>query len=149
MNKQEQQIINGLFQHLQSAEANSGPRDPAAERLLTAHLQRQPAAPYYMAQTILAQQAALKKAQSQLQATGRSGSPQQKSGSGGTGFLGGAAQTALGVAGGVVAADFAIDLLDEIEYGDVADDLVLGEAYDAGAEDLLGDADDLFDFDDF
>ena len=149
MDKNEQRIINGLFRHLQSAEANGGPRDPAAERLLEAHLQRQPAAPYYMAQTILAQQAALKKAQSQLASSRPSGTQQRTARSGGSGFLGGAAQTALGVAGGVVAADVAIDLLDELEYGDIADELVLGEAYDAGGEDLLGDIDDVFDLDDF
>ena len=140
MNKQEYQVINGLFKHLESAEASGGPRDADAERLLHAHLQRQPNAPYYMAQTILAQQAALRKAQSQRPAP----APHTPT-AGSSGFLGGAAKTALGVAGGVVAADLAIDLLDEIEYGDLADEFALEEAYDAGVEDVLGG----FDFDDF
>ena len=140
MNRQEYDFINGLFRHLQSAEANGEPRDAEAERLLAAHLQRQPNAPYYMAQTILAQQAALKRAQSQRPAPARH-SPK----AGGSGFLGGAAKTALGVAGGVVAADLAIDLLDELEYGDVADEFALEAAYEEGADDLLG----IFDIDDF
>ena len=96
MNKQEYQVINGLFKHLESAEASGGPRDADAERLLHAHLQRQPNAPYYMAQTILAQHAALKKAKS------ASAVPQPATSKGSSGFLGGAAQTAVGVAGGVV-----------------------------------------------
>lgn len=133
MNKQEYQIINGLFKHLESAEANSGPRDADAESLLQAHLQRQPNAPYYVAQTILAQHAALEKAKTQGPATAP---PTTTAGS--SGFLGGAAKTALGIAGGVVAADVAIDLLDEIEYGDVAGEFALEEAYDAGVEDILG-----------
>lgn len=166
MNEQETKLIDGLFAHLAEAAQKSGPRDPAAEQRVNDHLRQQPAAPYYMAQTILVQRAALKKAQERLQASGGahahppaaapqpSQQPAQQSGGGG--FLAGAAQTALGVAGGVIVADFAIGAVDELAYGDVYDDMALGEAYDAGASDVaaasdLGGGDDLGgeDFGDF
>ena len=41
----------------------------------------------------------------------------------GGGFLAGAAQTALGVAGGIVVADLAIGAIDELAYGDIADEM--------------------------
>ncbi|ADP11733.1 hypothetical protein EJP617_20520 [Erwinia sp. Ejp617] len=152
MQSQEQQLIESLFSRLKQAESQSAPRDSAAEKLIQQQLQQQPGAPYYMAQTILIQEAALK------QLNGRVGElearlaqmqqqqPQQSSGgflsglfgggsrsqpqqqppaasspwgaqapqqqpaaaaapSAGRGFLGGALQTAAGVAGGVVLAD--------------------------------------------
>ncbi|CCP02290.1 DUF2076 domain-containing protein [Erwinia amylovora] len=155
MQNQEQQLIEGLFSRLKQAESQSAPRDSAAETLIQQQLRQQPGAPYYMAQTILIQEAALK------QLNGRIGElearltqmqqqqPQQSSGgflsglfgggsrsqpqqqppaassawgapsaqpslqqppaaaatSAGRGFLGGALQTAAGVAGGVVLAD--------------------------------------------
>lgn len=162
MNQQEQQLIDGLFAHLSKAAQAGGPRDPAAEQRVGQHIAQQPAAPYYMAQTILVQRAALKKAQERLQAAGQAPAqpappaqqPRQAPQQGGGGFLAGAAQTALGVAGGVIVADLAIGAMDELAYGDVYDDMALGEAYDAGAEDLaaasdFGGGDDFGGFDDF
>ena len=157
MNEQEKKLIDGLFQHLETAAQKSGPRDPAAEQLVAQRVQRLPSAPYYMAQTILVQRAALKKAQQRLAAAGQTSAapptqvrqptvqPSQQSGGG---FLAGAAQTAVGVAGGVIVADLAMDVVDDLAYGDVADELAVEEAYDAGAEDMavasdLGEGDDL------
>ena len=164
MNEQEKKLIDGLFAHLASAAQKSGPRDPAAEQLVAEHLRRQPSAPYYMAQTILVQRAALKKAQERLQAGGQAptqqspmpqpaSQPQQPAQQGG-GFLAGAAQTAVGVAGGVIVADLAFGAIDELAYGDIYDDAALEEAYDAGTEDMavasdLGGDDDLGGGDDF
>lgn len=152
MQNQEQQLIESLFSRLKQAETQSGPRDAAAEKLIQQQLQAQPGAPYYMAQSILIQEAALKQLNnrvSELEARlAQSQQPQQSSGSflsnlfgGGNqrqqqpaqpqqpawnsapaqqqpayappqpapsatrGFLGGALQTAVGVAGGVVMAD--------------------------------------------
>lgn len=163
MQSEEQRLIESLFSRLKQAESQSVPRDAAAERLIEQQLRQQPAAPYYMAQAILIQEAAMKKlnaqvnelesrlaqAQQQQQQPRQSGgflsglfgggqrqpapqqqpawnsaqqqpygqqpynAPQQPYGQQqqpynaprGSGFLGGALQTAVGVAGGVVMAD--------------------------------------------
>ncbi|QHM70095.1 DUF2076 domain-containing protein [Mixta intestinalis] len=155
MQSEEQRLIESLFSRLKQAESQSAPRDGAAERLIEQQLRQQPAAPYYMAQAILIQEAAMKKlnaqvtelenrlAQAQQQPARQSGgflsslfgsgqrqtqqqpawgnsAPQQPYGQQpynapqqpysapaprGSGFLGGALQTAVGVAGGVVMAD--------------------------------------------
>ena len=162
MQSEEQRLIESLFSRLKQAESQSAPRDAAAERLIEQQLRQQPAAPYYMAQAILIQEAAMKKlsaqvselenqltqAQQQLsqaqqqparQSSGgflsnlfgggqRHSAPQQPvwnnaqqppynapqqpyaqqpytAARSGSGFLGGALQTAVGVAGGVVMAD--------------------------------------------
>jgi len=161
MQSEEQQVIDGLFNRLKDAEAQSASRDAQAEALINEHIGRQPAAPYYMAQVILIQEAGLKRldqrvrdleaqleqAQRQRPAQGGGGflaglfgagpsrpapnaqergwnepgprasavppaSPapgsfgqayaQAQAPSRGTGFLGGALQTAAGVAGGMV-----------------------------------------------
>lgn len=149
MQNEEQRLIESLFSRLKQAESQSGPRDAAAEKLIASQLQQQPGAPYYMAQAILIQEAAMKKLNdrvNELESRQAQQPPQQSSGgflSGlfgggsrqssppqqqpawnsaapqqqqaysapqaaaprGTGFLGGALQTAVGVAGGVVMAD--------------------------------------------
>jgi uncharacterized protein len=159
MYSQEHQLIEGLFSRLKQAESQTGPRDAAAEQLIKEHLQQQPGAPYYMAQAILIQEAAMKKLNDRITelenrvAQQQQQQPQQSSGgflsslfgggsrqqpqqpqsawsnapqppqqqqpqynnapaapSRGTGFLGGALQTAVGVAGGVVMADMLTSL---------------------------------------
>lgn len=154
MQREEQELIENLFSRLKQAESQTAARDAAAEQLIKQHLQAQPGAPYYMAQAILIQEAALKKLnervqelesrlaqqQAQQQQPKSSGGflsslfgggsqqpqpaqqqpqwnsapqqppqPQQPYASApaprGSGFLGGALQTAVGVAGGVVMAD--------------------------------------------
>ncbi|EOS93012.1 DUF2076 domain-containing protein [Erwinia tracheiphila] len=157
MQNEEQQLIENLFNRLKQAETQSAPRDATAEKLIQQHIQQQPGAPYYMAQAILIQEAAMKQlnnrvseleaklAQSQQppqqssggflsglfgggqrQSAPQSVAPQQSSPWGNNapvqqqpgwsappaaapsatrGFLGGALQTAVGVAGGVVMAD--------------------------------------------
>ena len=162
MQSEEQRLIESLFSRLKQAESQSAPRDAAAERLIEQQLRQQPAAPYYMAQAILIQEAAMKKLSAQVndlesrlaqaqqqQPAGQSGgflsglfgggqrhtAPQQPAWNNaqqqqpygqqpynaqqqpygqqpysapaprGSGFLGGALQTAVGVAGGVVMAD--------------------------------------------
>ncbi|WP_312109105.1 DUF2076 domain-containing protein [Pantoea septica] len=161
MYSQEHQLIEGLFSRLKQAESQTGPRDAAAEQLIKEHLQQQPGAPYYMAQAILIQEAAMKKMNDRItelenrlaQQQQQQQQPQQQSSGGflsslfgggsrqqapaqqqpqqqawnnapqqpqynnapaaparGTGFLGGALQTAVGVAGGVVMADMLTSL---------------------------------------
>ncbi|QXI29284.1 DUF2076 domain-containing protein [Pseudomonas vanderleydeniana] len=60
MNSEEQTLIDGLFSRLQQAEKDSAPRDALAEARIKEHLTRQPAAPYYMTQSILVQEHAIK-----------------------------------------------------------------------------------------
>lgn len=61
MNHEEQTLIDGLFGRLKQAESEGAPRDAQAHARIAEHLQQQPSAPYYMAQAILVQEAALKR----------------------------------------------------------------------------------------
>ena len=61
MNTEEQTLIDGLFGRLKQAESEGAPRDAQAQARIAEHLQQQPSAPYYMAQAILVQEAALKR----------------------------------------------------------------------------------------
>lgn len=61
MNSEEQTLIDGLFSRLQQAESDSAPRDVQAEARIKEHLNRQPAAGYFMTQAILVQEAAIKR----------------------------------------------------------------------------------------
>jgi hypothetical protein len=132
---EDQNAIEDLFERLRNVERNSGPRDPDAEQLIFQHLRENPSAAYFMAQTIIVQEAALREAQQRLeQQESRSqqgsggflgnvfgearsqpapsrpspwgrASDQQNQGrapAAGGGFLAGAAQTALGVTGGML-----------------------------------------------
>lgn len=60
MNTQEQQLIDGLFKRLKDAEHQGEARDAQAEGHIQKCLSEHPAAPYYMAQVILIQEASLK-----------------------------------------------------------------------------------------
>lgn len=61
MNHEEQTLIDGLFGRLQQAEREGAPRDALAQARIAEHLQQQASAPYYMAQAILVQEAAIKR----------------------------------------------------------------------------------------
>jgi uncharacterized protein len=133
MNTNDRQAITGLFDKLANVERQSPPRDTEAERLIADAIARQPGAPYYMAQTVVVQEHALNAAQTridQLEADlaearrasqgggflaglfGGGAAPRRTtrtapllpSGAPG-GFLAGAAQTAMGVAGGMLVAN--------------------------------------------
>ncbi|KTC16888.1 ABC transporter substrate-binding protein [Pseudomonas marginalis ICMP 9505] len=60
MNSEEQTLIDGLFSRLQQAETDSAPRDAQAEARIKEHMTRQPAVGYYMTQSILVQEHAIK-----------------------------------------------------------------------------------------
>lgn len=133
MQSQEQGLIDGLFDRLKQAQARDSKRDQQADQLIRQHLVQQPDAPYYMAQALLIQQAALTRLNERVkeleasQSTPSGGSflsglfvsessppprftpppataPAQPA-SRASSFLGGALQTAAGVAGGVMLAD--------------------------------------------
>lgn len=68
MQSEEQRLIEGLFSRLQQAESATAPRDAEAERVIQACVSKQPSAPYYMAQAMIIQEAALTKLNQQVQA---------------------------------------------------------------------------------
>jgi hypothetical protein len=129
MNIVDRQAIEDLFRRLKDAEAQGGPRDPEAEKLIAKLVSRQAAAAYYLAQTVLVQQWALNSAHDKIEALerrqaggglfsvlfgGRSGAtaagtrsavPPSLGQTAATGFLATASNTALGVAGGFILAD--------------------------------------------
>ena len=123
MNQRDRAAIEGLFERIARVAQRSGPRDRGAEALIQSEIESQPAAPYYMAQTIIMQEKALNEAQQRIEELeGRDpdglahrgpasgpwgGSPYQAGG----GFLAGAAQTAMGVAGGVLLGNMLADWL--------------------------------------
>jgi hypothetical protein len=146
MNQQERSMIEGLFQRLQQAESQSGPRDAEAEALIQDLMALQPAAPYLLAQVILVQEQGLQQLQTRVEALERElaerpqgggflgglfgggrpepaapvapraadgtgwsnsrfpaqGAPRTQPSVQGGGFMAGAVQTAMGVAGGVL-----------------------------------------------
>jgi uncharacterized protein len=124
VNQQDERAIDDLFQHLYQSCSQAGPRDPEAEARIQQHIQQgPPGLTYHMAQTLVGQQAALRQLRAQLadcqqqlrqsglagQGYGGYGPPyQQPPGwqrSSGPGFLAGAGQIALGVGGGILAAE--------------------------------------------
>lgn len=176
---EDQRAIEDLFDRLRNVERNSAPRDPDAEALIRQELQRNPSAAYFMAQTIIVQEAALREQQARLEdmkqneERGRGGFlggifggddeqrrqperdmrevPERRSGpwgrrdvSGG-GFLAGAAQTALGVTGGVLLGSAIAGMFntpamaEEASPADTEDAGADQEAADPGMDDGGGD----------
>lgn len=129
---EDRRAIEGLFDRLVEAERRAPQRDREAEALIASEITRQPAAPYYLAQTVIVQQQALEDASVRIEQLERQLRERQERGlfdggrqsaadqqrdrrpspwdrpqdvgyqRRGGGFLEGAAQTALGVAGGVL-----------------------------------------------
>ena len=169
MNAQEKQLIDLLFSKLQQTVAQSGPRDAQAEAQINQLMEKIPGAGYYMAQAIIVQQQALKQAETKItqleQQTGSSQGflpaqptasaqkrqtsqpalqPQQSQGGG---FLAGAAQTALGIGGGILLANAGMALFDDLAYGDEVD--LYNEGYADTATEMVDDSDLVDNLDDF
>ena len=81
MDHQDREAIEDLFRRISEVERQSGPRDRESAAFIRALIEKQPSAPYYMAQTIIVQQQALEAAQSRLQ--GLEGGPAQRQAGGG------------------------------------------------------------------
>ena len=134
MDTNDRQAITGLFDKLAQVERQVPARDTEAERFIAEAIARQPGAPYYMAQTVVVQEHALNAAQARIeqleadltearQGTTQGGGFLSSLFGGGAaprrpapavqpmpqgargGFLAGAAQTAMGVAGGMLLAN--------------------------------------------
>jgi hypothetical protein len=133
MDTNDRQAIAELFDKLSQVERQRPDRDAKAERFIADAIAGQPGAPYYMAQTIVVQEHALNAAQARIEALeadlaeahraaqgggflsdlfgdtppprrpAQAARPMPQGASGG--FLAGAAQTAMGVAGGVLLAN--------------------------------------------
>lgn len=88
MNSEERRMIEGLFDRLGEAERQSPPRDAEAERLIREQIAARPAGPYYMAQTMIVQEEALKAAQARIDELERA-ARDHPAPSGSSGFLGG------------------------------------------------------------
>ena len=168
-NQQDQQAIDGLFDRIEDAARNSQQRDRDADALIQQRLREFPPAPYYMAQTILIQEQALRQAQERIeqleaQAQPRGGflgglfgdaQPSQparrrgpwdrgqqefddRRGQGG-GFLAGAAQTALGVTGGLLLGSAVAGMLTGGAHAqDQSSDAGNADDADAGGDDFGG-----------
>lgn len=67
MENQDREVIQGLFNKLDGVARQSPPRDVAAEEFISQRIAQQPAAPYYMAQTIVMQEYALNQAQQRIE----------------------------------------------------------------------------------
>jgi len=159
MNVNEKQATKQLSTSLKQIAAQSGSRDREVESYINKHIGQISGAMYYMAQTIIVQQQALKQAEaqiSQMKARQQQGNfvPRQQAyqstanQSGGR-FLANAAQTSLGIGGGILVANAGMALADSL-FGDSFDTGDLLNVDEAGYEDATGDA--LFDddgFDDF
>lgn len=170
-NRQDQQAIDGLFDRIEDVARNSPSRDREAEGLIQQRLREYPPAPYYMAQTILIQEEALRQAQeriAQLEASQRPaggflgglfgdgeqqrrptrmGGPwdrqdeQEDRREQGGGFLAGAAQTALGVTGGMLLGSAIAGMLSGGAHAGEQDggaDQPADQDYDGGGEDFFG-----------
>ncbi len=185
MDQNDRQAIEGLFGKLSQVEQQSGPRDGDAETFIKDRIARQPAAPYFMAQTIVVQEQALNSAQQRIEeleyqlsqrssgggllaglfgssaprpAPRRPAPAPQSAGPGGNaasgpwgnqgqvgqqrggGFLAGAAQTAMGVAGGVLLGS-AIGSMFAGDAQAAEPDAPVDDAADAGGDDSMGDMD--------
>lgn len=66
LNPEDRDAIEGLFDRIETVAARSGQRDADAEVLIQQRLRSAPASPYYMAQTILVQEQALRLAEQKI-----------------------------------------------------------------------------------
>lgn len=66
LNPEDRDAIEGLFDRIETTAARSGPRDADAEVLIQQRLRKAPASPYYMAQTILVQEQAMRMAEQRI-----------------------------------------------------------------------------------
>jgi hypothetical protein len=89
MNSDERQMLQSLFSRLGEAERGAPPRDGEAESFIRDRVSSAPHLPYYMAQTIIVQDEALKAANARIEELERAERERPAQSSGGGGFLSG------------------------------------------------------------
>ncbi|PXA98953.1 DUF2076 domain-containing protein [Nostoc sp. 3335mG] len=175
MRHEDERAIEDLFERLRNVERSSAPRDADAEALIARRLAEHPGAAYYMAQTVIVQEAALREAHQRVEELEKQSQPAQGGFLGGIfggdrpaaqregqdgpwgrreqveedvrqrhpaggGFLAGAAQTALGVTGGLLLGGAITGLFSGgTEAADTTTDPVAEEPSAATDEDWSGD----------
>lgn len=77
---EEKQLIEGLFDRLAKAEKETGERDPQASEQIQQRVAAQPHSPYYMAQTIIIQEEALKRLNARVEELERNTQSQSSGG---------------------------------------------------------------------
>ncbi|MEV6773496.1 DUF2076 family protein [Nocardia sp. NPDC051030] len=118
-----QRLIESLFHKIDRHAAQSGPQDPTVALLIQQRTARTPGAIYTMAQMLIGQERAIAQLQQQLADARRNNqhtSEHRRENPTGD-FLSGAGQIALGVGGGILAAE-AIEGVAEGLFGDDDDD---------------------------
>ena len=186
LDREDRSAIEGLFERIANVARSSGPRDEEAEDLIRQRIREAPESTYYMAQTLLMQEHALRAAEQRIaeleEGAGTSGvgasgrgvfegdrqagmrnppscaprgpwGPRENhdradedryGGRRGGGFLAGAAQTALGVTGGVLLGSAIAGMLTGGAHADEHPD---EQPADEPAEDFDTGMDDGGDFD--
>ena len=166
MNARDRQAIEQLFARLADVERQSPPRDAEAESFIARQMARQPGSAYYMAQSILALEQALNTANQRLEEAksgnyrgslmpgsvprvGPAGATQQPgpAEASGPGFLAGALQTAIAVAGGTLLGNsigsiFGANKAKASETGRADKSQAADDRDDDNADDDVGDEDD-------
>jgi uncharacterized protein len=155
MTTNEKELLSQLFEKIRKVSQDSPPIDPDARQSIEEELSKVPNAPYFMAQTIIMQQGALREAEKNIDRENQpvnspnhinSIQPRQYGyPSGGGGFLAGAAQTAIGIAGGILLANAAMSIVDNLTNENEANDNFFEDEPGAHAEDSdgLNDADSI------
>jgi uncharacterized protein len=144
-NQQDQQTINGLFDRIEDVARNSPPRDREAERLIQQRLSEFPPAPYYLAQTVVMQEQALAQARARIAELeqqhprgpwDRRADWQDQPARGQGGFLAGAAQTALGVSGGLLLGSVIAGMFGSGAHASEGDAPAVDDSDPGGADDF-------------
>ncbi len=166
MDTHDRQAVSSLFDKLANVERQVPTRDAEAEHYINAAIAQQPGAPYYMAQTVVVQEHALNAAHARIEELEAELAEARQSQQGGGflsglfgagptprqvrrtapalpqgapgGFLAGAGQTAMGVAGGMLLANAIGGMFASPAQ---ADDLPPEEETDLGDEGFADDSD--------
>ncbi|MBJ7555648.1 DUF2076 domain-containing protein [Marinomonas spartinae] len=92
MSDDAKRLIDNLFERISQAEKQTGERDKDAEAHINKHLVNNPSAPYYMAQTIIMQEAGLKQLKAKVEALEKEVASKPSSGGFLSGLFGGGSQ---------------------------------------------------------
>ncbi|MET0187105.1 MAG: DUF2076 domain-containing protein [Achromobacter sp.] len=86
MNQQDRAAIDGVFGRLSELERQGVPRDAEADKFITSRVNEQPGAAYYLAQTVVVQEQALKAAQDKITQLEQQSAPKAAAANTGLGY---------------------------------------------------------------